>query len=940
MCRRNFGRPADEPFPYETLVASIYPDDHERQQQAVRAAIEARSGFEIEYRLITPAGETRCVAIRGRYEDGEHPRLVGVSLDITERKRAEQAMRESEARQGFLLKLSDALRAEPNADAILELAVRMLAEELRLNRCYATAMYPAEDRVDVIAEFRRHDLAPMSSPLRFSDFPEAGKQSFNGTLIFEDTANDPALTETDRRALAAMQFGALLSAMVRKGTGNPVWAIGAMSAQPRRWRPDEVALIEEAAEHIWGAVERARMDDALRASEKKYRLLFDSLDEGVTILEAIFDEQGKALNYRYIENNPAVKKIFGFEWPIGKTVLDILPDVEYHWIEAVCEVARTGKATRTEYTVDRLNKWVSACFVRVGGPDSRRVVAVYADITERKRIGQVMRESAERQTFLLKLSDALREETGPRAIALKSVTLLAGHMRLDRAYVAVVDKDGDRAEIGPEYRRADLMPVEGVLTLSDFPDAFAQVEAHTLVLEDTASDPSLSDLDRRSFSQLAMRALIVASARKGAQNPVWALLVAMAAPRPWTPGEIALVEEVAERTWSAVERARVENALLENQRQLEEASRAKDQFLAMLGHELRNPLAPIVTTLQLMKLRAPDTFKHEREIIASQVHYLVDMVDDLLDVSRIARGDLKLEKQPLRLADVIAEAGDTVAWALTEHRQALHTNVDPGLTVLGDRRRLVQVLVNLLVNAAKYSPPDRRIDIDAVAEGAEAVIRVRDQGNGMDAALQSRVFEAFSQAEQSSDRRRGGLGLGLAIVRNIVGLHGGSVTAASDGKDKGSEFTVRLPLLQEIDAASPDEADVAEMPARSGSVSTRVLLVDDHVAGAQSMGTLLEAMGYDVHIERSGRAALAAVTAYQPAIAMLDIGLPDMDGYALARALRAMPEFSRLPMIALTGYGQAEDRERARSAGFDEHVTKPVRADDLGPLIEKLAHAR
>jgi signal transduction histidine kinase len=386
------------------------------------------------------------------------------------------------------------------------------------------------------------------------------------------------------------------------------------------------------------------------------------------------------------------------------------------------------------------------------------------------------------------------------------------------------------------------------------------------------------------------------------------------------------------------ERKQAEEALKNNQRQLKEANRSKDQFLAMLGHELRNPLAPIVTTLQLMKLRAPDQFVRERELIAAQTQTLVAMVDDLLDVARIARGNLKLDKQPLAVADVVAEAGETVDWALTEYRQTLHAEVEPGLAVCGDRRRLVQVIVNLVVNAAKYSPPDQRIDIKAMAADDAALIHVRDHGHGMSEDLCSRVFEAFVQTEQSVDREHGGLGLGLAIVRNIVSLHGGSVAAASEGEGKGSRFSVRLPLLRGGQDASEEPAP-AQAPAPAAGTATRVLLVDDHVAGAQSMGALLEAMHYAVHIAHDGPAALAAVKTCQPAIALLDIGLPGMDGYELARTLRAIPEFASLPLIALTGYGQAEDRKRTHNAGFDEHVTKPVRPDDLVSLMEKLVRA-
>lgn len=544
-----------------------------------------------------------------------------------------------------------------------------------------------------------------------------------------------------------------------------------------------------------------------------------------------------------------------------------------------------------------------------------------------------------RQAFLLKFSDALRAETGFDAIGERAVAMVAEHLRLDRCWISEVFEDQGISTVGPERIRPGLPPMAGVFQLSDYPETMRQLMVERMFAEDAAADTRFADSEKELFAGLQLRALLVVPLRKGERHVVWALAAAMAEPRQWTDADRALLEDVAERTWAALERARTEKMLQENQQRLEDANRTKDQFLAMLGHELRNPLAPIVTTLQLMKLRAPDTFKHEREIIESQAHALVEMVDDLLDVARITRGDLKLDKHPLRIADVVAEAIETAASTLAEHQQSLHTDIQPNLRVLGDRRRLVQVVVNLLVNAAKYSPPDRRIDIEAKAIGEFAVIRVRDQGEGLDAELQSRVFEAFTQARQTLDRRRGGLGLGLAIVRNLVELHGGSVAATSEGKGRGSEFSVRLPLLGGAGDEPFADAPIATAPASFGNVSTRVLLVDDHVAGAQSMRDLLQAMGYAVHIEHSGPAALAAVQACQPTIALLDIGLPGMDGYALARALHAMPGFSKLPLIALTGYGQAEDRERTCAAGFDEHVTKPVRADELVSLMEKLVHA-
>ncbi|HET6912576.1 MAG TPA: ATP-binding protein [Rhodanobacteraceae bacterium] len=291
----------------------------------------------------------------------------------------------------------------------------------------------------------------------------------------------------------------------------------------------------------------------------------------------------------------------------------------------------------------------------------------------------------------------------------------------------------------------------------------------------------------------------------------------------------------------------------------------------------------------------------------------------------------------MAIGEVAAAAIETTRPLFEEREQMLHTAIVDGLIVSGDRRRLVQVIVNLLTNAAKYSPRGRAIYFSAAAEGNEVVLRVRDEGVGIDPALLPRVFELFTQDEQSIERSRGGLGLGLAIVRNLIEMHGGNVTASSAGRDRGSEFVVRLPLLERrvepvIDTTPP--VSVHGNAARSSPI--RVLIVDDYVLAAESLATLLQELGFEAQIAHDGASALAAVAQFRPAVALVDIGLPVMDGYEVARRLRRTPGCEHLPLVALTGYGQQSDRERVKQAGFDEHLVKPVDAERIGTLIEGL----
>jgi signal transduction histidine kinase/DNA-binding response OmpR family regulator len=374
--------------------------------------------------------------------------------------------------------------------------------------------------------------------------------------------------------------------------------------------------------------------------------------------------------------------------------------------------------------------------------------------------------------------------------------------------------------------------------------------------------------------------------------------------------------------------------LVRARRNAEAGSRAKDEFLAMLGHELRNPLAPMVTALELLGLRG--AAPRERAILDRQVRHLKRLVDDLLDVSRLTRGKLSIERHVLDVADVLADAVEIAGPLLEQHAHLVHTEVPKGtLFVEGDRARLCQVFANLVTNAAKYTPPGGRIDIAAERDGDTVRVDVRDTGVGISPEFLPRVFDLFEQEQKTIDRAHGGLGLGLAIVKHIVALHGGGASASSEGVGRGSVFSVRLPLA----AAAPAEiAAEASQPAPM-SQALRVLVVDDSPDAVEVMQEALRFMGFSTRVALDGREALAIAREFRPEVALLDIGLPIMDGYELAGRLRELLG-SDVHLVALTGYGQESDRARARDAGFDRHLVKPVDLDVVLELLETYRDAR
>jgi signal transduction histidine kinase/ActR/RegA family two-component response regulator len=375
---------------------------------------------------------------------------------------------------------------------------------------------------------------------------------------------------------------------------------------------------------------------------------------------------------------------------------------------------------------------------------------------------------------------------------------------------------------------------------------------------------------------------------------------------------------------------------LENARVLENA-RSKDEFLAVLGHELRNPLAPILTAVELMRLRAPGSVQREVTVVERQAQHLVRLVEDLLDVSRIARGKLELKKERIELAEAVTRAIEQASPIIEQRKHDLKVQVSrAGLLLEADPDRLAQVIANLLTNAAKYTEAGGRITITATRTADQMIeLKVRDTGIGIAPEMLPIVFDRFVQERQALDRSQGGLGLGLAIVRSFVTLHGGSVSAHSAGRGQGSEFTVLLPAL-DVQSAPASPSAAASLAKKPPSAGLRILLVDDNEDYADMLAKALAARGNHVRVAHNGPAALRIANEFAPEIAILDIGLPVMDGYELAQLLRKRTGGDALRLVAVTGYGQEGDKHRAQEAGFDAHLAKPVDADRVESVIRDL----
>lgn len=625
-------------------------------------------------------------------------------------------------------------------------------------------------------------------------------------------------------------------------------------------------------------IREASAERALRESESRFQQALEINTVGIIF----FNREGQIT-----EANDGFLKMSGFsreDERAGVLRCDELTPPEWRLTtsRAAEELKAMGRATPHEkelFRKDGSRWWALIAMKQLNGNEA---VAYMVDITERKRAEQSLRESEARFRALAEASPALIWQVDPQGNA----------VYLNQRYRYMFGKSLE-----------ELMPT-GWRRLAHPDDAPAYFAAFERALHDRAR----------------LRHRVRARTAEGE----WRWLKSYAL--PWFTATDKYAGHVG-ISIDITETVAAETALLE-------ADRRKDEFLATLAHELRNPLAPIVNALTLISSPGGETqVPRLLPVINRQVNYMVRLVDDLLEISRITSGKVELQQRPIDLATVLRNAVEASMPQIEEKELELSTSItDTPLIVYGDTVRLEQIFTNLLNNAVRYTGKGGRIWLTARQEDNKAVISVKDNGIGILRGMLPRLFDMFAQERRNGVGTQEGLGIGLNLVDRLVQMHGGSVEATSEGKDKGSEFTVRLPLSQ---TATDEESDQSEkvVPGQGG---LRVLVVDDNQDAAEVLCMLLQSLGVDVKAVDSGPAALATIPDYLPNVILMDIGMPGMDGNEVARRIREQPQFSNIKLIALTGWGQEKDRRLSHESGFDHHLTKPVNFKVLTELIASI----
>ncbi len=544
--------------------------------------------------------------------------------------------------------------------------------------------------------------------------------------------------------------------------------------------------------------------------------------------------------------------------------------------------------------------------------------------------------ATKRYHFFTELGDQLRTLSTPQEVMARAATMLGEYLNVSCVGYAEVENSGEYVLVERDWISQNGVSAIGRHRIEDYGQPLlAKLHAGlTVQVDDINTSLLLSQENiKKAYEPIKTQSFIDVPIIKKTRL-VGILFVLNAQPRTWKNEEVIIVEEVAERTWDAVERGRVETAL-------RLADRRKDEFLAMLAHELRNPLAPIGAAADLLKLAQFDEerVKQTSEIISRQVKHMTSLIDDLLDVSRVTRGLVTLDKVVIDAKRIVLDAVEQVR-PLAEargHDLELHIAAEPAF-ILGDQKRLVQVIANLLNNAAKYTPPGGNITLKIEVSETHVTFFVTDNGIGMTPELVARAFELFEQAERTADRSQGGLGIGLALVKSLIELHEGTVTAYSKGISFGSEFSVRLPRHIILLNATNELQSGITLP--STSEGLHLMVVDDNVNAARMLAMFLETAGHQVFVEYESKKALERALIEVPDACLLDIGLPEMDGNELARHLRSDPRTAHALLIAVTGYGQEQDRKKAALAGFDHYLVKPVDTKALFTLLAEFTPPR
>ncbi|MES2920570.1 MAG: PAS domain S-box protein [Verrucomicrobiota bacterium] len=905
--------------------SAVHPDDARQTLEAWEQAVAGKRLFEFEHRVRRHDGEWRWCSIRAvpvLAGDGSIREWVGVHHDISEDKRANLNV-------AFLDSISEDLLRISGVDLLMRTVGEKLLDHLGLSRCTLAEVDEAADKLVVTHDGHRETSRSLLGVYSLSDSLTPGllKSAHSGeTLVVRDT-------RADTRKQVDADIGSFVSTPLIRDD-QLCYLLTIYHPEPRDWRQDEIELMREFGARLWTRLERSRVEKsfarAMSESEQQRRL-YNTVLSNTPDFIYVFD-----LSHQFIYINEALLKVYGLTWEeakgrdwIGLGYEKWHADMHDREIDQVIatkapirgEIPFVGTAGR------RIYDYIFSPVIGAGG-EVEAVAGTTRDVTERKLAEAA--DEAERKIFERVASGA------PLSEILDTLILETEAQSSDgaRCSILLLDKTGRHLLFGaaPSLPEVYSQTIHG---MAIGPGAgscgTAAFEREAVWVGDISTDPRWAD-----FKELAATHGLAACSSTPILTVSGKLLgtAAMYYPRPHHPGthDRHLMERATRLAATIIERKQAEASLAEQTAELVRADRNKDEFLAMLAHELRNPLAPMQNATEI--LQSPKATAEQRDqaqsTIARQINNMRRMIDDLLDVSRITQGKIALRQTPVELQTILATAAQVAREACADNDQQL-TVLLPAepIFVHADSTRLEQIFGNLLGNACKYSGPGSHIDMAVHVEGDnEVVIRVSDDGVGIEPELLPRIFEMFVQSSRTSDRSFGGLGIGLTIVNQLVEMHGGLIEARSAGLGHGTEFIVTLPTI------APPVSTPAREPLPPGqSPSHRMLIVDDNKDAAESMAMLQKLQGHDTRTAYSGPEALAIAAEFLPQVVILDIGLPGMDGYEVARRLREIPSLQDAFLVALSGYSTEADRKQSNAAGFNEHLAKPA---DLGLLGEWL----
>jgi PAS domain S-box-containing protein len=885
-----------------------------------------------------------------------YDRVLVAILDISDRKRAQ-------LNEQFLKKLDLRLRQLTDAKAMIWETVSSLGEYLNVDRCFWHEI-DWENRVAIIERnWRRADVTDLAGTYPLENFFTSEQFDYlaeGQTIIVPDVTTHPhtAPYAQSYQPLTVAAFVAVPCIQLGQWVAN----LSINCTTVRNWRDDEVTLLQETVARLWSIIEHTRAIQALRASEYQYRTLFEIIDQGFCVCQMLFDENGEPIDYRFLEVNSVFEQMTGLQEATGKTALELVPNLENFWIQTYGRVVLTGEPARFENQSAAMNRWFNVSAFRFDEAQNNKFAVLFTNITARKQAEAELQERTDHIQILYEITRDLLSTNQPLALVEALFAKLKPLIGLDVYFNYIVDEQQQKLHLmfsggisEETAREIEWLEIGQAICGTVTQQQCQIVHTPLATTEETSATQWLPNLQQSTDPKTELVRSLGLTAYSCqpliSQGKLFGTLGFGSFTRTeFTPAETKLFQAICDRIAIALERAEILSSLQQQTEELTKANRLKDEFLAALSHELRTPLNPILGWTKLLQTRNLTGSKTNEALSAIErnAKQQIALVDDLLDVSRVVQGQFQLTSQPVDLVPIINAAIDTVRFTAITKCIILefHYPSDSISQVMGDKTRLQQIFWNLLSNAIKFTPDGGCIDIRLEQIQNHAQISITDTGIGISPEFLPHVFERFRQADGSSTRRYGGLGLGLALVKYLVELHGGTVSAESLGEGRGATFKVKLPLLKAETLFNSQAHSDSQQPQTNSSNSftsgsltgIRVLVVDDEPDNLDLVNFVLTQEGARVTAVTSAIEALTIISENPPDILLSDIGMPEMDGYELLQQVRALPSQQNNPIkaIALTAFAQQEDEEKAINAGFWAYLSKPVNLIDLVTAIASI----